>query len=83
MKKVIGWIMVCVAAAIIIYNVKESKANEENFAEHPWTTLLSGGENLSDVYSFTPPYTEFEVIVMAAGIIGLVLILIPKNNKAN
>jgi len=81
MKKITGWIMVVVAAAIIIYNVNESKDNDKKFVNDPFGTLLSGGKNLSDAYSFTQPYSEFEVVVMAAGLIGLVLVFTAKGKK--
>jgi len=81
MKKITGCIMVMLAAAIIIYNVNESKENEKKFANDPVGTLLYGGKNLSDAYSFTQPYSEFEVIVMAAGLIGLVLVFTAKGKK--
>jgi len=78
MKKVTGWIMFCIAAAIIAYNVNESKEDEKKFAKDPWVTLLSDGANLSDAYSFTPPYSGFEVLVISAGLIGIVLIVTAK-----
>jgi len=81
MKKITGWIMVVVAAAIIIYNVNESKEKVKKFVNDPFGMLLSGGKNLSDAYSFTQPYSEFEVIVMAAGLIGLVLVFTAKGKK--
>jgi len=81
MKKITGWIMVMVAVAIIIYNVNESKENEKKFVNDPFGTLLSGGKNLSDAYSFTQPYSEFEVIVMAVGLIGLVLVFTAKGKE--
>jgi len=81
MKKIFGWIMIIVVAIIIIYNVNESKKDEKKFAKDPWGRLKSGGENLSGAYSFTQPYSEFEVIVMAAGLIGLVLVFTAKGKK--
>jgi len=42
--------------------------------EHPWITLFSSGENLKPSYTFRPPYTGFEITVIAAGIIGVALI---------
>jgi len=81
MKKITGWIMIIVVATIIIYNVNESKENDRKFANDPFGTLLSGGKNLSDAYSFTQPYSEFEVVVMAAGLIGLVPVFAAKGKK--
>jgi hypothetical protein len=70
-----GWIMAIVAGLIILYNVATTKENERQVKEHPWSTLFSGGSNLKRAYSFTPPYTGFEITVIAAGAIGVGIIL--------
>lgn len=81
MQKAIGWITMITLAVIITYNVKQSREDEKKFAKDPWGTLLSGGKNLSDAYSFTPPFMEYEMVVMGAGVIGLILVLTAKNKQ--
>lgn len=67
--------MVLIAGLIISSNVSATKQNERTIQEHPYVTLFSGGENLQPAYSFTAPYTGFELLVMAIGIAGVGLIL--------
>ena len=71
----IGWILLIVASLTILYNVRTDRDNERVLEEHPVLTLLSGGGNLKQAYSFTPPFTGFEITVMAAGVVGLVFVL--------
>lgn len=71
----IGWIMTIVAGIIILYNVTTHKENEREFNEHPFFTLFSGGANLKPAYTFTPPLTGFEITVIAAGVVGVALIV--------
>lgn len=83
--KVIGWIMVIVSGLIIIYNVattNENKQiaalNEQKANADPWGTIFLGGANLIDskpCYTFTPPYSGFELTVLAAGVIGLGIVI--------
>jgi len=73
--KIIGWIMAIVAGLIILYNVTTSKENERQMNEHPFVTLFSGGSNLKQAYTFTPPYTGFEITVIAVGVIGAGIIM--------
>jgi hypothetical protein len=73
--KIIGWIMVIIVGLIIFYNVSQSHENAKQIEEHPWTTILSGGENIKPAYTFMPPYSAFELTVMAGGVIGVVLII--------
>lgn len=73
MKQTVGWIMMIVAGLIIVYNVSQHHDNEQQIADHPWITLFSGGQNLKLAHTFTLPYTKFEIIVVAVGIIGIVM----------
>lgn len=66
--------MAIIAGLIILYNVSTTKENERQINEHPWITLISGGSNLKPAYSFTPPYTGFEITIIAVGAIGLSII---------
>jgi hypothetical protein len=73
--KAFGWILTIVCALIIIYNVATTKENERMIKDHPFITILSGGENLKPAYTFLPPYSGFEITVIAAGVIGIVIII--------
>ncbi|MDT8392076.1 MAG: hypothetical protein RRC34_16360 [Lentisphaeria bacterium] len=74
MQKIAGWIMVVIAGLIILANVVDSKYNVRQVEDHPWITLFSGGKNLKECYTFKPPYTGFEITVIAAGVIGVIMI---------
>lgn len=91
--KVLGWILAIIAGLTIFYNVWTSVENERIAAhnltqiqDNFWVTLLSGGGTLQEgkpCYTFRPPYTGFEMTVMAAGVIGIALIVFGSetNNK--
>lgn len=79
--KIIGWIMVIIVGLIIFYNVSQSHDNAKQIEEHPWTTILSSGENIKPAYTFMPPYSAFELTVMAGGAIGVVLIICSMSRK--
>jgi hypothetical protein len=69
--KTVGWIVTIVAGLIILYNVLQYHENIKQVEAHPWITVFSGGDNLKRSYSFTPPYTAFELTVSAGGVIGV------------
>ena len=83
--KVVGLIMVIISGLIILYNVATSRENQQIAAynstqvnDHPWTTIFSDGANLKSAkpcYTFTPPYTGFELTVIVAGVIGLAIVI--------
>ena len=73
--KAFGWILTIVCVLIIIYNVATTRENERMINDHPFITIFSGGENLKPAYTFLPPYTGFEITVIAAGLIGIVIII--------
>gem|GEM_PF-1699273 len=73
--RVVGWVLVVVAGAIILYNVSQTHYNRMQMKEHPWITIFSDGENLKPAYTFRPPYTGFEIFTIAGGILGIVLIV--------
>lgn len=79
--KTLGIIMIIVAVAVILYNVAISKENERTAAESPWTTVLSGGANLKPCYTFTPPYTGFEIFIFAIGGLGVIFLFLPNKDK--
>ena len=76
MKKV-GWILTALAAVVIFYNaVIVQKFNEQEAKEHPFVTIFSGGANLKRGYTFTPPYSGFEIFIFGVGLVGVVLIVV-------
>ncbi|MEZ6132410.1 MAG: hypothetical protein R3C59_27415 [Planctomycetaceae bacterium] len=75
MQKPFGWIMTILAGLIVLYNVVQHHENERQLNEQPFLTLLSGGENLKPAYTFLPPYTGFEIVVLAVFFIGIVLVI--------
>lgn len=75
--KTIGWILVILAGIVIFYNVSVvPRYNEYQVQEHPFKTIFSGGSNLKKGYTFRPPFTGFEVVVVASALAGLVMIII-------
>lgn len=66
--------MALLAGFIILYNLVISKQNFRMIQEHPFLTLFSHGQNLKPGYTFRPPYTGFEILIMAAGLTGLGLV---------
>jgi hypothetical protein len=82
MKKT-GWILILISAAVIFYNVVIVKNYDEHqLNDHPFATFFSGGENLKHGYTFTPPYTGFEIFILAMGIGGIVLVVIESNRSS-
>ena len=73
-RTTLGWLMAIVAALIILYNVTQTADNERQIRDHPWATFFSDGANLKPAYTFMPPYTGFESVVVAVAAIGVVLI---------
>ena len=70
----IGIIITMAVAGIIGVSWINCLANRAKAEEAPWTTILSGGANLSDfAYTFFPPWTSFEVLVLVAEILGVLL----------
>ena len=71
----LGVIMTFLAGNYIFWNVAQTRYNQEYIREHPWTTFFSGGSNLKHAYTFMPPYTVVELIVLTVGATGAVLVL--------
>ncbi len=75
MKKA-GWILTIISALVIIYNVFIIPyQNRRSFEEHPFVTVFSSGANLKRYYTFLPPFTIFEFVIIALGVIGVALIV--------
>ena len=73
--RTIGIIITVVVLGIIGISWINLAANEREYEEAPWTTILTGGANLTDfAYTFTPPWTAFEVIVLVFGVLGVAMI---------
>jgi hypothetical protein len=81
--KIAGWILILIAAAFIFYNVVVVEGyNDQQINDHPIATLFSGGSNLKGGYSFAPPYSGFEIFIIAMGIGGIVLVAIGSQKKS-
>lgn len=72
--KAVGIVMVVLSALVIGYNVLFAPAwNEHKAREEPLTTLLTGGKNLQQAYTFTPPLTGFEIAIYLVLITGVLI----------
>ena len=80
-----GWILALLAATVVFYNIVVVKHfNEQQENEHPFAMFFSGGSILKRGYTFEPPYTGFEIFIIAMGVVGVVLIAIgSKKNPYN
>ena len=79
MQKFFGWLLVACSGLTILYNVVQTHENERQVEEHPFFTFFSGGENLKRAYTFLPPYTGFEVTIIAVLIIGAIIVYTTKS----
>ena len=71
---ILGAVMFFGALAVIVMCRINCWANNNQANEHPFVTLFSGGANLSKAaYTFLPPWTGFEVIVLITGVVGFIL----------
>ena len=74
--KILGFLLIIISGIIIFVNtVIIATYNEKIANEQPLTTIFSGGKNLKKRYTFTPPYTGFEVFVFIMGITGIILVV--------
>jgi hypothetical protein len=64
-------ILMMIGSGVIIIN---SKHNYNMLESNPYQYTVSGGI-WSSAYSFAPPFTTFEIVVMLAGALGLYLAL--------
>lgn len=82
MKKA-GWLLILISAVVIFYNlVVVRNYNQQQVNDHPFVTLFSGGENLKRGYTFRPPYSNFEIFILALGIGGVALVIIGSNRRS-
>lgn len=76
MKKV-GYALTIIAVLVIAYNVwYVPRENRKTLNDHPIVTLLARGENLERTYPFMPPFTRFELSILALGVGGVALIIV-------
>lgn len=71
----IGVLVTVTAGLTVLYNVVQTAYNQQQIQENALGTFLSGGANLKHSYSFTPPYTGFEVVVLGVLALGVLLAL--------
>lgn len=62
------------AGLTILYNVVQSAYNQLDFEANPVFHLLTLGATIKRAYTFTPPFTGFEILVLAVLAIGGLLI---------
>ena len=80
--RLIGFLVTAIAGLTILYNVSQSAFNQRQINEAPITTILSGGANLSHAYTFAPPFTGFEITVMAVLVLGVVMLAFGGGSKS-
>jgi hypothetical protein len=80
--RLMGFLVTAIAGLTILYNASQSAYNQRQINEALVTTILSGGANLSHAYTFTPPFTGFEITVMAALSLGVVMLAFGGGSKA-
>ena len=79
--KILGGIMIAVAVFVIWYNVTIHKQNERKIIKYPLETVLTEGKNLKPCYTFTPPYTGFEIFIFGVGGLGIIFLFLGGSGK--
>lgn len=79
--RVIGIAVTAVAGLTVLYNVVQTAYNGKVIAANPWGTMLSGGANLQRAYTFTPPFTGFEFVVLVSLAIGVLMVIFGGSTK--
>lgn len=88
--RIAGTALAAISAMIIIYNVSQSNYNRQivaairNQGVSPEVRgipveALAGG--ISGAYTFTPPFSGFEILVLLGGAAGVVMIILGKNKS--
>ena len=78
-----GWWLIAISAVVIFYNaVMVRRYNERKMENHPIETVLTFGSNLKNRYTFLPPYTGFEVLIIGLGIAGIALVVAGRNQES-
>jgi len=78
--KLFGFMLVLVAGMIMSVNVYRNHQNQKEIENHPVKTVLSMGENLKPAYTFTAPYSNFEITVMGTLVLGFIFMMIGGSN---
>ncbi len=79
--RLIGFVVTAVSGLTVLYNVVQTAYNQKQIEENALGTLLSGGANLKHSYSFTPPFTGFEIVVLAVFAVGVLMIVFGGGSK--
>ncbi len=80
--RILGLLFTIISGMTILVNLGTSAENEKIARESPFTTLLSGGSNLKEAYTFAPPFTGFEVFILILGVLGIALMVFGGKKKA-
>lgn len=86
--RIAGIALTAISAVIIIYNVSQTNYNRQavaaiqNQGGSSWARgvsaeAIAGG--ISGAYTFTPPFSGFEILVLLGGAAGVVMIILGKN----
>jgi hypothetical protein len=79
--RAIGFAVTAIAGLTVLYNVVQTAYNQQQIEENALGTFLSGGANLKHSYSFTPPFTGFEVVVLVALALGVLMVIFGGGSK--
>lgn len=72
--RILGVYFILVSVLTIFFNLVFVSANKQMWREHPFATIFSLGANLhKDCYTFSPPYTGFEIFIFVLLILGVFL----------
>lgn len=66
----VGGVLVALAGLTILYNVAQAAYNRADIEANPVFHLLTLGSTIKGAYTFTPPFTGFEILVLAVLVIG-------------
>ena len=78
-----GVILIIIAVCVIFYNtVIIPKENKQIANQKPFETFFSAGSNLKRRYTFTPPFTGFEIFIFAIGIGGIAMCIFAPTPKS-
>lgn len=86
--RIAGIVIAAISAVIIVYNVSQASYNRQalaaiqNQSGSSWAggvpaEAIAGG--ISNAYTFTPPFSGFEILVMLGGVAGVVMIILGRN----
>lgn len=79
--RMIGFVITAITGLTVLYNVVQTAYNRQQIEDNTFVTIFSGGANLKQAYSFTPPFTGFEIVVLALLCIGVLAIIFGGRTK--